>query len=273
MTTDPTIPHLSPHIAHVLISKSALHAHNRHSQLGNNYREPSDEMDRGIILEAMVFGTTKDRIVKLNYDDFKTVAAREARDRAHAERKVPVLEAKYRAFEEVAQAVSQQLAEFGLLFPGESQKTFTWERDGVPCKGILDHWVPESGLIMDLKCVRDASTSKCQRNFVDYGYDIQAAAYEEGAAANHPELAGRIKKLWMFCEVEKPYAINIIEPSGTMAELGKRKWARAVRQWGECLRTGVYPGYSKTVVRVEALPWQLSNEPIEGESDDDHKEV
>lgn len=256
------VPRLSPSTAKILLRRSPLHAWTAHRLGGGERDEPTDAMRRGNVLDRMLLGVGPELVV-VEAKDWRTKAAQEARDAAELAGKLPVLVGKLGDYNDVVDAWRSQLADRGITLVGKSQVKLDWTSDGVPCRGILDHLIldEDSATIYDVKTCDDASDAAITRSIVTYGYDIQHAAYVEAVSELNPDIAGRVRMKFIFCETERvnAYAINIKPLGGTMRELGERKWKRAKRMWGECLRTGRYPGYESDQP-IEATPFQLSEE-------------
>ncbi len=257
---DPEI-RLSPTIANILVSRSPLHAWQEHWLLGGTKREPTDAMEKGIALDSLILGSGKDRIVSVDAADWRTKAAQESRAAIRAEGKVPILIHKMEELRKTAEVISSGLAEKNIFFNGKTQLKLEWEHEGVKCKGKLDHFIEKDAYIYDLKCVENAEPGHCIRSMTQYGYDIQYASYTQGVGKNFSYLAGKTKMLFLFCEVEPPNAISIIELAGSLMELGNRRWNRAVSTWGQCLASNKWPSYGQDdVIRAEAYPWQIQAE-------------
>lgn len=261
---------LSPSTAKILLRKSPLIAWTMHRHGGDVSKEDTEAQTRGRILDRMLLGVGPELVV-IDAKDYRTNAAKADRDAAEAAGKLPILVGKLDAYNEVVDAWRAQLEERGCnILMGIIQKRLEWISDGVPCCGKPDSIVTEGRVtIYDLKAVEDASDEAIVRATVNYGWDIQAAAYVEGVESTTPELAGRVEYKLVACESERASAFSVnVKPMGrSMLELGARKWARAKHIWGECLRAGKWPGYAGTP--VEATQWQLSDEMERsmGESD------
>ena len=268
--TDKTM-RLSPSTAKILLRKSPLIAWTMHRLGGDVSKEDTESQMRGRILDRMLLGVGPELVI-IDAKDFRTNAAKDARDAAEAAGKLPILVGKLDAYNEVVEAWRAQLEERGCnMTSGMVQKRLEWESEGVPCCGKPDSIVTDGKVtIYDLKSVEDASDEAIVRATVNYGWDIQAAAYVEGVEATIPELAGRVEYKLVACESERASAFSVnVKPMGrTMLELGARKWARAKRIWGECLRSGKWPGYAGTP--LEATPWQLSDELERSMGDNDN---
>jgi hypothetical protein len=255
------VPRLSPSCAKVLLAKSPLHAWTQHRLGGDEKSEESDEKDQGTILDRLLLGVGPDLVI-VDAPDWRTNAAKEARDAAKLAGKIPILKEKVKFQQAIVDAWKAQYVAHDIEFTGKSQVKLDWESDGVPCRGKLDHLIigPDYALIYDIKSTSDASQAAMTRSIVSFGYDIQHAAYIEGVEANYPHLAGRVTMKLVCGEKEKrdAYAVNVLTFGGTMRELGERKWRRAKRIWGECLKTGEFPGYQGAP--IEASAWQLAEE-------------
>lgn len=258
------VPRLSPTIAKIMVERSPLHAWQAHSMFGGgNGKESTDAQNVGKILEALVFSQPIEgpdsEFVILPFDNYKKKEAQEARDDALAHDKTPILARELEVHIAAGVIIKRRLADQGVVFEGgEYQKLVEWtcQTTGANCKGFSDYY--RGGIIWDLKCVADASPRKVQRSFVDYGWDIQSAAYKDGIETNYPDLAGRVRAIYTFAETSPPYVVHLYEPDGMMRELGENKWDRAKRQWVECLETGVWPGYFSGVGQITPTPWQMN---------------
>jgi len=270
-------PSLSSSIAHTLVSRSPLHAWSQHPRLGGVPREPTKSLDRGSLSHALMLGAGKELAI-LDFDDFRTKAAREARDAARAEGLLPVLLKDLDAAEAVAIELRKRFAEYGVALDGQKEIVVTWSEtadDGseVLCRGMMDHVaIP---IIDDLKSCRSAHPLACQRHVDGYGYAIQHAAYVSAIEKLHPELAGRVSMRFVFYELEPPFAVTPVRLSGAFRELGHRRWRRAINAWARCLREARWPAYVDGWTELEPPPWALSQDVAEqmDDRDNDWKET
>lgn len=255
-------PSLSSSIAKVLVERSPMHAHAEHPRLGGASKHGGDDddsaaKDRGSILDSMLFGSGPE-IVRIEADDFRTKLAKEARDEARSRGAIPIIARKLDELAEVAQSMRERILDAGIELSGHSQVTIIWKVGNVWCRGRLDHWFPQQRLILDLKSTYDASPAGVEKSMNAYGADIQWAAYTSGMVALVPELAGLVKMRFVYSEPTAPFAVTIAEPDGTLQELGNRRWRRALSLWEVSTTSGIFPGYSKEILRVAAKPWLLT---------------
>jgi hypothetical protein len=144
---------------------------------------------------------------------------------------------------------------------GRSEVTAIWSEDAMPapvtCRARLDHL--DGRTIYDLKIVESAHPDAIRRHMMTFGSAIQATAYTRAVEHLRPELAGRVRFVFLFCEVET----GIVTPAilgGSMRELGARQWDRAVATWARCTATNTWPSYTDRPVVVEAPSWAIDAE-------------
>jgi hypothetical protein len=266
--TDPKTMHLSPSIAATLIARTPKHAWREHSLGGAEEREATELMRRGKLFDRLLFGVGPE-IVVVDAADWRTKAAKEARDAAEAERKIAVLAHKHAEVQAAADGINRLLLDHGINhLSGQCQHPVVWSSDGVSCKGYLDLLFlnSDTATIYDLKVVDDASVIK-----LDMRASLQATAYPEAIETLFPHLAGRVTMQFIIAEADG-WDMRLAEPDGQLRALGASRWRRAVTTWGECLRTGVFPGYPREVTRVAVKPWQFDEEmsavvPVGGSQD------
>lgn len=262
---DPCPPSLSASIAHVMLRESPEHAYLRHPRLGNSPRSTADFLDRGALAHRLILGVGGD-VAIVSSDSWRSKKAQAQREEARASHKIPVLERDHAVALVDAERVKAKLANRGVVLAGESEVAALWGSQTfggamVQCRGMLDHL--DGVTIYDLKTCRSAHPEACQRHIDDYGYAVQHAAYVEAVETLKPTLAGRIKFVFVFFELEPPYAVTPIRLSGEFRELGKRRWRRAVETWERCIRTGEWPGYTDGIIEIEPRPWALTQDTEE----------
>ncbi len=257
------LPSLSQSIAHLIVSQAPIYAWQAHPRLGGAPRESSEEQDQGKLLHSLLLGKGAN-VEIINADSYRTNAAKAAREAAVAAGRVPMLAEKYSALAETATQIRARLADQGIELSGESEVKLEWTERGthgdVLCRGMIDHLILDRGIIYDVKKIRSAHPKVCARHMIEYGYDVQHAAYTSAVAKLRPQLEGRIEMVFLFMEMEPPYSIVPAQPDGTMRELGWMKWNRAVNVWERCLLNNHWPGYTDSVVSLSAPPWALTEE-------------
>lgn len=107
-------------------------------------------------------------------------------------------------------------------------------------------WLPSihSGrlIIADYKTTVDASNDAMQKDIAKYGYNCQAAWYEEAAQAL--DLGGVDTELLLVAQEKKPpYLVNVIGIDLMSREIGRAKNRAAIEKFAECMATGNWHGY------------------------------
>lgn len=262
------VPSLSQSIAGKILSRSPLHGWSAHPRLGGAPAEDGEEddgdeevekstdaLDTGKLLHKLMLGKGVD-VVIVHADSFRTKVAKAARDEAREAGKLPIIVAKYEALVKSADVLRNRCAAAGYPLTGESEVAIEWTEPGndgpVVCRCRLDHVFLSEGRILDIKKIRNAHPRKAARNFIDYGYDIQYAAYRRAVSALHPELRGRVDFTFLYMELEPPFVVVPARPDGAFREIGENRWLQAVKIWERCLATNRWPSYSDQVVTLEA---------------------
>lgn len=253
-------PSLSAGTAHRLVNRSPLHAWYGHPRLNPDYREEvAAHLDFGTAAHSILLDGV-DRCVEIaGFEDWRKQDARDQRDLARAEDRIPLLTKDLERMRELCSAVASQLSSFELdplpLRDGQPEQTLIWQEDGVWCRARLD-WLHDTGDVVDDLKTTSASANPLawarNRLFAD-GKDIQCAFYRRGLRA----LTG-VDADWRFvvCEVEPPYALSVISLASSALELAERKVERAIELWRRCLEEDHWPGYPTEVAYAEAPPWE-----------------
>jgi len=258
------VPTLNYSTAALMVNRSSRHAWHSHPRLGGKPSPAGDGAMSGIILHNLILEGGRD-VVTLDYDDFRSKAAKEERDELLALRKIPVLKSKLEPYAEAALNFSRNALEFGinLVSVGRREATIHWQersRHGlVDCRARLDAVV--EAIVYDIKTTSgSAHPDACARRIYERGYHIQASAYRRAVERVEPDLVGRVKFVFLFFETEPPYSVVPLTPSGALRELGDRDWERAVEKWAECRKNDRWPGYVSGIEQVDPLPWALSRD-------------
>lgn len=248
-------PSLNSSIASLLLNRSPAHAFAAHPRMGGHRSDPTAAMVNGTLIDSLLCGGDAD-IIESPYDEYRTNEAKAWRDSQLAVGKTPVKRKEMEGAKKAAAYIQENMLAQGIEFTGEHQPSLIWETDGVLCRARLDHWVEETATIYDLKTADNASPGGLGGKFVGFGYHIQHAAYVQAVETLRPDLAGRVKFVFVVAETEPPFGVTIAHPAGTLRALGDFQWKRAVKLWGECLASGKWPAYP--AAEVEAPAWALA---------------
>lgn len=252
-------PSLSSSMAHRIVDESLLHAWTFHPKFGAAEDESSPDQEAGTILHKLLLGKGAD-IAVLDVDEFRSNADKALRDAALARKKIVVKRKHWTKYEDAANAIRDNLSHAGFEFTGESEVAVQWEEEMAPrpswkehppvlCRAMFDHVFIKESVIFDVKKVRRATDEAIAKNFVQYGYDIQHEAYTRALQAltdcKQPEM------IFLFCEIDPPYAVNPKRLTGAMREIGRIRWQEALQKWSRALHTKQWPSYSVGVTEVD----------------------
>ncbi|WP_343715303.1 PD-(D/E)XK nuclease-like domain-containing protein [Inquilinus sp.] len=213
----------------------------------NPDREPprKTEFDIGNATHLLVLQPEEfaDRVVEVEADDWRTNAAKAARDEAREDRRIPLLTKQLRMVEAMRDAVlAHPIA--GLAFQGgAAEQTIAWRdgETGVWLRCRPDYRPPHRRYLVDAKTTTSAHPRDFERRVLDYGFHMQAAWYLDAEQA----VAGERPTKFFFVAVEKepPFLVAVHEMDVDAIGWGRIQNRRAIRTFAECMSSGRWPGY------------------------------
>lgn len=223
---------------------------------------PKPEFDLGHAAHLLTLGAGPAMVV-VDAADWRTKAAREARDQAHAAGAAPLLRADYEQVQAMVVALRQHPFAAALFHAdrGKPEQSLFWidQPTGVWRRARLD-WVPNAGagrfIVPEYKTCRSAEPGRLQRAIHEYGYHCQAAWYLDAVTA----LGLAVEPLFVFVFQEKdpPYLVTVAQPDQVAVRVGRHLNRQALHIYRECDATGRWPGYSDDV-EVIPLPPYIEN--------------
>lgn len=226
--------------------------------------EPSDRFDVGKAAHALVLGVGAE-VVVLDFADYRSKAAQEARDEARAEDKAPLLRHQYVEVRAMADAVlAHPTAKAILEQPGSPEASvFATDPDtGVACRARFDY-LPEQGerrmVAADLKTTVSASVREFERSVASYQYETQRAWYLDCLAWETGPMPVDLLPELVFIAVEKtpPYLVAVHQLSAQWARMGVEKAKRAREIYAECAASGQWPGMPAEIQVLTAPTWAV----------------
>lgn len=168
----------------------------------------------------------------------------------------------YAQSKEMCEAVKREPLAVKLL-NGAAEVPFFWTdtQTGEGCKCRVDclNTRYSRPIIVDLKSAADAGTDSFTRDAIRYGYDFQAAMYQEGVERNI-----RQSPTFVFIVVEKdpPYAVNILQADELLLHRGRTLYREFLDIYHDCKTTGNWYGYlgKHNQINNLALPSWLAKE-------------
>jgi len=265
---DPCVePSLSASTAFTLISRSPRHAWLQHPRLNPKF-EPEEKatFDLGELAHTLLLRDER-AIHVIDAADFKTKDAREQRDQARKDGKIPVLKAKLDEVKAMVAAARAQCAaheEAPWLFTaGQPEQTLIWPEKVVDavvwCRVRLD-WLPQldsfpQHIFPDYKTTGSVALPDewGRRTLFDLGNDVRAAFYLRGIRAVLK--LDRPQYRFVVQETEPPYALSVMALLPHALEVADAKVEYAIRLWAWCRAKNYWPGYYRQTAYLDSPPW------------------
>jgi len=143
----------------------------------------------------------------------------------------------------------------GLLTQGDAEVSMFWrdEEFGIWCRGRCDYMTHFGGLptIVDVKKSADGSPEEFARSAFKYGYHRQDPWYREGWANLLGCDPGDIDFVFAVVEPEPPYLVATYRIAEEHAGLGREQNRVARQRYRDCVKSGIWPGYSEEIEDLE----------------------
>ena len=254
-------PALSASIAGIIWHRSPLHGWYAHPKLNPDHQPfESATFDLGSAAHAIVLEQDRSKLAIIHADDWRTKAAKEERDAARDAGKIPVLARQAADIYAMADAAIDAVKDSeldGIFQDGKPEQSIIVQDGDIWLRGRLDWLTNDNKIILDYKTVgKSANPESFLRGSVfQYGYDIQVAMYQRLVQAVTGETP---KFVWLAQETEAPYACSLMGASPSLIESGNRKLDHVIKQWCECMKTGIWPAYGKRIAWLEAPAYELA---------------
>lgn len=253
---------LSASIAHILAVATPRHAWLAHPRLNPNFeRRHSDAFDLGEVAHELVLGV-EERISVIDAENYRTEAARDAKAKAYAASRIPVLTRQLLTARAMASACHAQLARHAdaahAFAGGKPERTLVWEEDGVWFR-IRPDMLPAGGnVFFDYKSTGGYASPEDwgKRQLFDHGGHIRAALYMRGFR-KVLEVRAPVYR-FVVQETKPPFPICVQECSPHTLAIAEAELERAIAWWRWCRDKDVWPGYPRRVCYVEPPAWVAS---------------
>lgn len=209
---------------------------------GQDNPEHSDAFDYGTAAHGLVLGIGAPTEV-LDFPNWTTKAAREARDAARVEGKTPLLKADWLKVCTMADVLAEHTLAMRLLSKGEPEVSAYApdEESGVMRRCRFD-WLGTSTLT-DYKTaasVNPVDLAGRYGSIKKWGYDQQAAWYLDVARA-----LGHAAKAFAFIfqMKEPPHLVTVATIDEDDLWDARQRNAQALATYAECIATGQWPGF------------------------------
>lgn len=220
-------------------------------------REVTKELNLGRAAHHQVLGIGPELVV-IDAENWRTKAAKEARNEAHLDGAIPLLPYEMEQIEAMAAALRAHPIASALLRPGtgRTELTLVW-RDvptGVMLRARLDKLTKDRRgrvLLVDYKTAVSAEPTKFEKAIHEHGYHQQLDFYKAGVM--ELGLGTDVIPLLVAQEKTPPYVVTVVQPTESAMFWGGVLNRAAIEIFAQCQRTGVWPGYSDEIV-LAALP-------------------
>lgn len=201
-----------------------------------------------------------DRIEVIDAADWRTKAAKEARDAARVAGKIPMLQHKAKSVEGMVSACKEFVESgplSGVFSRGLPELTMTWNEGDVLCKARPDFLTNERDVLVHLKSTAGSAKPEAwiRTQLEPMGYDVAAAFYSRGM--DQFEDADSCEHVFFVIEQMAPYGCSLVSLSPAMWDIANGKVNRAIRTWRQCRASGKYPAYPTGITLAEPRAWQM----------------
>jgi len=261
-------PSLSSSVGKILLNQSPRHAWIAHPRLNPEYRETvSAQFDLGTAAHALLL-EGEDSIGEVNADDWRTKQAKEDRDAIREAGRIPLLSKHASDVRRMAQEARNawnrcEDMDSYRQANGVAEKPIYWQdaETGIWCRAKPDWLAHDRKLIVDYKSTAvSANPHGAGRLIERMGYDVQAGAYIDAVRSLYAfdGVIEATKFVFLFQEIEAPYACSWVGLDPAYIEMGMEKWSRAKAMWAECLSSGHWPAYPDRICWVEPEPYAVA---------------
>lgn len=249
-------PSLSTTTAHLLLTRSPLHAWWAHPRLGGHPDEESSRADIGSAVHSAILGGQDLAYAPAEFMDWRKKDAQAFRDDARARGLIPLLDRQRQVIQDIAGPARERLASMGA---SGFERTLLWN-DDTWCRSRPDAMSPDASLIVDYKTASNADPSAWIRSCIlPGGYDIQAALVLRGLD-RLVRATERREFLFLVQEIDPPYCLSVVGLDPEFRDLANRKVCAAIAKWAECLRSKTFPGYDERTHYASPPTWALMDE-------------
>jgi hypothetical protein len=227
-----------------------------------NPAPPKKEFDFGSVAHKLILGEGKQvKVLKDSrgapFEDMRSGAAREAKERAYANGQIPILQKDYAHATAMAWQVQHHPIAAGLLTEGKPEQSAFWKdpRTQVDMRCRFD-WLRERRdprlIIVDYKTTsKGLGSFALERTIYEHGYHQRMAHYRDGAIVLGLGDETTVINL-IFQMTKPPYLVHVVQFTPEMIKLGRARNAAAVDTYLECTASGYWPAYDD--VANVALP-------------------
>lgn len=151
------------------------------------------------------------------------------------------------------QAVKDHAQAKAFLSSGIVERTFIWQdaETGVVCRCRPDYF-RRNVAALDLKSARGAREDEFIKASAQYRYYVQDWFYREGMAACDHKVGDFV---FVVLENKWPFAVGCYKLDQGFYEQGRFEARKNLRTYADCLSSGIWPQYTRTITTLAAPKW------------------
>lgn len=225
--------------------------------------EHKDTYDVGSAVHAKILGVGA-RVRVLDFDDYRTKAAREAKQDAYAAGEIPMLSKAMGPINGMAESVLAHKAARAVLEQDGTVEASVFAHDdghGVDLRARFDFLPAATNrrrIAADVKTTAGSAGPRgFERAVADLGYDVQQGHYLDTARLAYGE--EDMSMVWIVVEKTAPYLVAVHQLTDEYSEMGLVKAAHARETLARCRRTNTWPGYGDVVTPIRPPFWAVSD--------------
>jgi hypothetical protein len=262
-------PSLNNSLIGVLLKQSPLHVAAKHPKLSLDpelVEKLTDARCLGSVVHRLALGAGKNYEV-LDFANYRTNKAKEARDEARDAGRVPILVEAFKRAEEMAPRIRQAIDDVLLGEAFIPEVVIVWKistkHGEIWCRAMIDAWCPTLRTAIDVKSTTDASPAALERLIANQGHDTQNAWYTKGLS-HLTDAHGRVQFANVFCETEVPYATHAVTIDEAWKSSAWDLCEEAADLFARCLKLNKWPGYPRTTRTLSPPDWLITQRMMRG---------
>jgi hypothetical protein len=251
----------SASVLKTLYNKSPEHAWTLHPKLNPDWEpsDPTDEKDKGTILHALMLDQPAPYRI-LHFKDYKTDAAKAAKEDARAAGMIPILGKKFDELPPVATALRTRLRRdypdlwAALTDPGTLREvTIITHIEGALYRCRADALPPPGcKVICDFKFTGREAEPETWAKQMRGEHLFSAALYPRAVEAQRGDLP---EFKFIVCEWDAPYGASVHAAGPLLIGKGWRRSQVALRRWNWCMQNGRWPSYLPVTYYSDPPSW------------------
>lgn len=257
-------PSASAGALRTLLQRSPEHAWVGSRRLNPHYvsRPTTDAMNEGTMLHAMVLETEPPYML-MNFPDYRTAAAKLARDQALSAGLIPIKLDRFEELMDVAASLRARLRHLPEVWAAiqdaldsrSTEATLVWRERGVLCRCRYDT-LPAKHFraTYDLKFTGLSAEPMAFGRKMLADHSVQADLYPRAVRAVRGDSPVFV---FIACETEPPYGVSLHALDRDAAEIAREQVDWALDRWARCLRENVWPSYPTPIHYHSPAGWQV----------------